>query len=580
MLTHKLAITTLFTSFLLVSYYTTKRFSSVIPIANFEITMDRAEAIKKATEYHQLLAPNQTDYLTEVAFIEDIVEENKEALEKLMRDNIVYYPFYWQVRHFTPLTNDQIIIRFTATGQFYGFQKRIPDNRVVKETVSKEEALNLIKTFASNHGFPLEKYEKTSYAFGNPNDTWYRFLFVYPNVNSELASRIKIIADVSGNEITTFSLSGLSHYDFSRHFANKPLEVALSCIALLYVIGGMLGGLLFLYRNSIILWKQSYFGALFISVGTGLAQWNRYYPNITQLDLNSPLWKMIIFALLLSALLIIIGSLVFAIVIAAAEGLSRKAFPHHLQLWSFTKKEVATSTLFISFIVSGYALAFILFLAVLTFLFCARQWLGWLIEPKVFTDISPTFFTHWIPSTINVRVPFSFDPHIFVHYAPWFSPFVLSLQIGFMEECFFRAIPLAGAALIGKHFGKRKFFIFIAFIIQVLLCSTTHIFHYVDPFYPRIIGLAIPSIFFGLTYLWYGLIPTIIAHITYDIIWLSLPLFVAPGFFAHVNQFMIIMCTLIPVWFILIRRYQQETCISDRTRQPLTKINGINRAIE
>ena len=46
-------------------------------------------------------------------------------------------------------------------------------------------------------------------------------------------------------------------------------------------------------------------------------------------------------------------------------------------------------------------------------------------------------------------------------YVPWLSAIANSLQAGFWEECLFRAVPIAGAALIGDRFGQRRLFIVV-----------------------------------------------------------------------------------------------------------------------
>ena len=114
---------------------------------------------------------------------------------------------------------------------------------------------------------------------------------------------------------------------------------------------------------------------------------------------------------------------------------------------------------------------------------------------------------------------------------PWFSAIANSLQAGFWEECLFRAVPIAGAALIGDRFGKRRLFIVLGFIVQVVIFGSGHAPYPTQPSFARPVELILPSIGFGLLYLYFGLLPGIVLHFIFDTVWFALPLFVAtaPG---------------------------------------------------
>src|SRR5439155_13127104 len=77
-----------------------------------------------------------------------------------------------------------------------------------------------------------------------------------------------------------------------------------------------------------------------------------------------------------------------------------------------------------------------------------------------------------------------------------------------------------------------------------------------QPAYARPVELIIPSIGFGLLYLYFGLLPGIILHFTFDVVWFALPIFMmkAPGIWFQ--QAMIVVFTLVPVWVVLRRRLQ------------------------
>jgi hypothetical protein len=220
----------------------------------------------------------------------------------------------------------------------------------------------------------------------------------------------------------------------------------------------------------------------------------------------------------------------YSITIIAAESLTRRAFGNQLQLWKSWSPTLASSAAIIGKTLGGYLLV-PFFTAYAMLLYTAgNSFLGW-----------------WSPSESLA------DPNILATYVPWFSPFANSLSAGFWEECLFRAVPLAGAALLGRWLGKERLFVVITLLAQAVIFGACHANYATQPSYVRIIELIIPSLAFGLVYLTYGLLPGIIAHFTYDMVWTALPLFIstAPGILFQ--QLMIVILTLAPLWIILLQ---------------------------
>src|SRR2546426_5524197 len=143
---------------------------------------------------------------------------------------------------------------------------------------------------------------------------------------------------------------------------------------------------------------------------------------------------------------------------------------------------------------------------------------------------------------------------MFANYVPSLSAVAQAAQAGFWEECLFRAAPLASAALIGEKFGKRRAFIGAAMILQALVFASGHAGYANQPAYARVVELIIPSFAFGSLYLAFGLLPGIVLHFTYDAAWMSLPLFVSSGTRAHIEQAIVIVAGVIPLWVGLVNR--------------------------
>ena len=224
-------------------------------------------------------------------------------------------------------------------------------------------------------------------------------------------------------------------------------------------------------------------------------------------------------------------SALYTLSFIAAESLTRKAFPEHLQFWRLWSKEPGSSINVLGQTIGGYlATGLFMFYAIAFYSFVTKT-LGW-----------------WSPADT------AYDPNILAAYFPWLTSIGISLGAGFWEECLFRAVPIAGAALIGDRFGKRNLFIGVMMVFQAIVFGAAHANYPVQPAYARVIELIIPSIVFGLIYLRFGLLAGIIMHYSYDVAMISLPLFIAdvPGIM--LNRIIIILFLLIPLWVVLFYR--------------------------
>ncbi len=214
--------------------------------------------------------------------------------------------------------------------------------------------------------------------------------------------------------------------------------------------------------------------------------------------------------------------------IAAAEGLSRLAFGNQPLFWQSWSNKASNSIQIIGRTLSGYLLVGIEVAYVTFFYFLSLNYLGW-----------------WQPSQ------HLYDPNTLATYLPWLSPIASSLGAGFLEECLFRIIPLSLAALIGTKYKKRKLFVVIMFIIQALVFGAAHASYAAQPFYARMIELIIPSFNFALIFLYFGMLPAIISHFIYDVIWFSLPIFIAQTSGIWVDRSLIILLSALPLLPIL-----------------------------
>src|SRR4029078_12827809 len=151
-------------------------------------------------------------------------------------------------------------------------------------------------------------------------------------------------------------------------------------------------------------------------------------------------------------------------------------------------------------------------------------------------------FGWWSPEEALVH------PDVLATYARCRSAIAYSFQAGFWEESLFRAVPIAGAALIGDRFKQRPLFIAIAFVVQALIFGAGHAPYPTQPAYARPVELIIPSIGFGLLYLCFGLLPGIVLHFAFDAFWFAMPLFATTAAGIRLQQILVVAMIFVPLW--------------------------------
>ena len=287
------------------------------------------------------------------------------------------------------------------------------------------------------------------------------FVYERPDIQvGEGRYRLRLI--VAGDKLT-----GLAHYvkipeAFSRRYeqmrsSNDAVGVAGTItLAVLYFVGGCGIGLFFLLRQRWILWRTPLCWGLsisFLQLLAGINQWPLIWMNYDTAISASGFVLQQIMMLLLS----FFGyAALFTVSFMAAESLTRRAFPHHVQLWKLWTGDVAGSMAVLGRTLGGYLLVGIFFAYEVLLYFVASRALGW-----------------WTPSDALVQ------PDVLATYFPWLTAIADSAQAGFWEESLFRAVPIAGAALLGSRFGRRSWWIGGALIVQAFIfgsgaCGVCH----------------------------------------------------------------------------------------------------------
>jgi len=520
-------------------------FPRAFPIVSLDLQMDRELAMEQARQLAVRYGWGPEDFRQAASFsgnenVQYYVELEAGGVTALrdMMQKDAYHPYTWRVRHFQAGDAHETRIVFKPDGTPYGFRIKLPEEEP-GPTLTADAARAIAESLAvADWKIDFSLYEPVETALdvrigGRTDHT-----FVYERSDMKIGEglyRLRLM--VAGDRFAELNHFVKVPEGFDRRYQemrsrNEMLSMfSVGAFALLYGVVGILIGLFVLLKQRYVLWRKALLWGLFIALLRMLVLINSW--PLEWMDYDTALSPG---NFLLQRILMLLGTfigeaLLLALTFMAAESLSRKAFPHHAQLWKVWSKEPAASPHVWGLTFGGYLWVPLTFLfSTLFYYFTNRLW-GW-----------------WTPSDML------FQPDMLAHHFPWLSSLAISLQAGFWEESFFRAIPIAGAVLLGRRYGKTGIWLVGAMILQALIFGSAHANYPQQPAYARIAELFVPFVFYGIIYYFFGLLPVIISHFIYDVIWFALPLFVSSASSIWIDRALVILLALVPVWVILVAR--------------------------
>lgn len=544
-------------------------FPQTFPIINLSITMDLDQAREQADSIAQKNNIGPVNHQSAVMFFSDSTVQTfveleaggKQAFIEMMEKQL-YMPYQWKVRHFREHEKNESVLLFTPDGKPYGFIEAISENSAGAQLSEKDARAIAESTATNNWNIDFTNYTLVEASQKTEISNRIDHTFTYERSDTKIGEgtyRLKIV--VSGDKVTELTPFVKVPEAFIRRYAEMrsantliALIASLIMIILYFLLGGI-GGLYWIFRKRWHIIKQPILWAGIISLLSILASinqlpflWMHYNSAFSLYGFLGQLFLRLLIAF-------IAQTAFYSIIFMAAESLTRKAFGDHPQLWSVFSLYNASSVAIASRVFGAYLLVGFMAAFVIAFYLFSLRYLGW-----------------WSPAEML------FDPNMLATYVPWFNPLALSLNAGFMEECLFRAIPLAGAALLGSHFGKRNWWIAVAFILQAIIFGAAHANYPVQPSYARLIELLIPSFIFAGMYLKWGLLVSIIAHTVYDIIWFSIPIFLSQTADTVAYKIIIILFALLPLLRVIYARLRVGTwqLLSPQARNAAWQVTALN----
>jgi hypothetical protein len=526
--------------------YAYLNFARAFPIVSLDLKMTREAALADARRVAADMRLGPPQYREAASFDEDEESQTfvelegggKEVFNRMVREG-PYFPYVWHVRHFREGEANESTIRFVPAGQPYGFAEKLKEDApgadidaVAARAIAERDAARDWGIRFGEYALVENGQEKRP---GGRRD--HTFVYERPERLGDGRYRLRIV--VSGDRLTEVTHFLKVPEAFTRRYekmrsANQAIGLGSSVAMLLLYIGGGCGiGLFVLLRQRYVLWRPAVAWGVFVAFLQFLVALNEWPLTWMSYDTALSVQSFLLQQLTLALAGFVASAILFAGSFMAAETLTRRAFPWHPQLWKVWSREAAATPAIAARTVAGYLLI-PAFFAYDVFLYAyATRRLGW-----------------WAPSEAL------FHPDVLAAYVPWLSAIAQSFQAGFWEESLFRAVPIAGAALIGDRFGHRRPFIVAAFIVQAVVFGAGHAPYPNQPAYARPVELVFPSIVFGLIYFWYGLLPGIVLHFGFDLTFFALPLFVASAPGIWIQRAMILLLGLVPIWLVLLGRWR------------------------
>jgi membrane protease YdiL (CAAX protease family) len=527
--------------------YSVVTFPRAFPLVSLDLQMDRDAALESARRLAGRHGWGPEGFRQVASFeLEDEVR-NFVELEAGGRDAYIgmiggdlYSPYTWRVRHFKPGKTNETRIRFTPSGEPYGFREQLSEDEP-GASLEPDEAQPIAEVAAAGiWEIALDDYElvERQQEVRPGGRTDHTFVYERPDVQvGEGHYRLRLV--VGGDRLTELTHLVKVPEAFDRRFqemrsANEAIAIAAFGAMAILFLGGAIVGLFFLLRERWILWRRPLLWGSIVSFAMALLTVNQW--PLSWMDYDTAVSST---NFLLQRLALLVGQFLglgvfYVLSFMAAESLTRRAFPGQIQLWKAWSTPVASSPALLGRTIAGYLLVAVDLAFLTLFYSFAFDKLGW-----------------WSPSEALL------DPNVLATPFPWLASIAISLQAGFWEECLFRAVPLAGAALLGKRFGGQRYWIVGALILQALVFGAGHANYAAQPPYARVVELFLPAVFWGAVYLAFGLIPVIVMHVTFDVVLFSLPLWVSSSSGVWDDRVLVVALALVPLWVVLATRWRR-----------------------
>jgi len=422
----------------------------------------------------------------------------KDTLDALLRAGDVSL-FSWNVRLFVPGEVTETRVRLSHDGRVLGFRRVLPDSlvRPAVDSVAGRELADQVLASWLGEPRPVWELIGTSYATRAPSRRLDR-TYTYERPDRTIGGApLRMDVVVAGDLVAEARPYVVIPESFARRYsemrsANDLLALGASLGLLALGIAGMVS-LRRYARGKLVRWRPPLLVAGVIGAFATASVLNVLPASWFTYDTAAPA----LVHQLMGVMTALAGGaatvMLVGLTLAAAEALTRHAFPWHADWWQLWRwrgtREVGQQVL------GGYAMAAVGFAYIATFYLVTRSWLGW-----------------WVPSEMLD------DPNQIATQMPWVAGIGLSLQAAIWEEALFRAIPLSLLAIWVGGRPDRERWMALGVVATALIFGFAHANYPSWPPYSRGVEIFLEACLWGVLFLRFGLLVPVLAHFAYDLV--------------------------------------------------------------
>ena len=472
-----------------------KYFFQAFPEASVNFQVSREEALSRARRFVTGLGENLAGYKSSIIF--DVDEDAKVYLERqlglseanrLMSSQMNIW--YWEVRFFKPLQEEEFEVRVSPSGQIVGYEHKIEEARA-GASLDRGSAQTAAQDFLSSKlGMGLRNWDalpEEANSKKKPNRTDWTFTWEKHGFHAKDAPyrlQVTLQGDRVGGSEEFLKVPEAWERSYQRlRSTNDTLELVFTVLYIALLVVAVWFGIKLTLQGQ-TRWRGAILLGLLVTALLflqGLNEWPLWSASYdTRVSYASFLAGKVGSAFLFAVL----SALTITLVLPAADPLYRSSWPERLRLSkTFTRRGLLSKEFFSASVV-GLSLAAVHIAYVVGF-YVLANWLG-----------------AWAPQEVNYEEAVN-------TLFPWISGAAIGLLAATNEEFTFRlfAIPFF------QKFTKSRW---LAVIVPAFLWSFLHSNYPQEPAYVRGIEIGLIGIVAGIVMLRWGILATLIWHYTVD----------------------------------------------------------------